>query len=86
MRGEIQLTSEQKRVRREERKASELRMALAHTEAQVALILRRCPRCAGKVHRNLALTGWVQCDGFGADGFRRDPNAQKCDWQGFTGE
>lgn len=65
---------------------STLRMRAANKEAREALSSNVCPSCGGGVHRNLALTGWVQCDGFGADGFRKNPNATPCSWQGFTGE
>ena len=58
----------------------------AQTATQIALAANECPICGGHVHRNSALTGWVQCDGFGAEGFRKDPNAKPCSWQGFTGE
>ena len=65
---------------------STLRMREQQRIAGEALRTNVCPSCGGGVHRNLALTGWVQCDGFGADGFRKNPNATPCSWQGFTGE
>lgn len=65
---------------------STLRMRALNVQAHSALRLNLCPECGQHVHRNLSLTGWVQCDGFGADGFRKDPNAKPCNWQDFTGE
>lgn len=38
---------------------------------------------SGGVRQNLALTGWVQCDGYGAEGFRK-AGSKPCAWQGFT--
>lgn len=43
-----------------------------------------CPQCGAGIHRNLALTGWWQCDQFGADGFRKDSSKPSCSWQTFT--
>lgn len=67
------------------KKASQARIAAAQAEAQAALAANKCPACGQGVHRNLALTGWVQCDGYGADGFRKN-GAVPCRgaWQGFV--
>lgn len=51
-----------------------------------ALASNSCPSCGAGVHRNLSLSGWVQCDRSGAPGFRRDTTGAACSWQGFTGE
>ena len=67
------------------RNAHDARMAMVYAEVKQALADNRCPRCAQAVRRNLALTGWVQCSGFGADGFRA-AGSTPCSWQGFTGE
>lgn len=80
------MTNEERRERAASRKASEAHMATANQEARKAITSNQCPSCGGHVHRNLSLTGWVQCDGFGAEGFRKDPNAPSCNWQGFTAE
>jgi hypothetical protein len=42
-----------------------------------------CPDCGQGLHRNLALAGWWQCDGFGAEGFRK-AGAKPCAFQTFT--
>lgn len=43
-----------------------------------------CPLCAGKLRRNLSLTGWWQCEQLGAATHRKDANKPSCSWQGFT--
>lgn len=43
-----------------------------------------CPQCGSKIRRNLALSGWYQCEQFGADGFRKDSSLPECSWQTFT--
>lgn len=65
------------------KKASDARIAAAHAEAQAALQANKCPCCGQAVRVNLALTGWVQCSGYGAEGFRA-PGSKPCSWQGFT--
>lgn len=65
------------------KKASQARMAAARDEAAKALAENRCPCCGQAVRRNFALTGWVQCSGFGAEGFRAS-GSRPCSWQGFT--
>lgn len=63
---------------------ADARMAAARAEAQAAVTANKCPCCGAGVHRNLALTGWVQCDRFGSEGFRVDTTGAQCLWQGFT--
>lgn len=82
----MRMTVAGRKVKKAAEQASRARMIVHNLETRAALSSNTCPRCAGGVHRNLALTGWVQCDGFGAEGFRKNPNAKPCDWQGFTGE
>ena len=69
--------------KQQQRREAEARMVETRAEAAAALAANECPRCAQSVRRNLALTGWVQCSGFGADGFRA-AGSTPCDWQGFT--
>ena len=42
-----------------------------------------CPTCGGKLKRNLSMTGWWQCEQFGAENFRKDPTRSSCNFQGF---
>jgi len=88
----IDLNAEETAANRRELKARERRAAAeskrrieaAHAEAAEALRTNTCPTCGRKVRRNLSLTGWVQCEQFGAPAFRKDSTAAPCDWQGFT--
>lgn len=43
-----------------------------------------CPDCGHKLKRNLSLTGWWQCEQFGALQFRTYADKPQCSWQGFT--
>ena len=70
-------------TRKEARKASQARMDAASRETKAAWDANTCPDCGQGLRRNLALTGWVQCDGFGAEGFRK-AGSTPCNWQGFT--
>lgn len=62
----------------------EARIQVAHEVARNALMKNCCPTCGKGTVRNLALTGWVQCEQYGAQGFRKDSSAPACSWQGFT--
>jgi len=43
-----------------------------------------CPDCGRKLKRNLALTGWIQCVQYGAEGFRAEPDKPACNFQMFV--
>lgn len=62
----------------------EARIRASQAEAQKAEETNCCPLCGRGVRRNLALTGWVQCEQHGDGHFRKDPAAPRCSWQGFT--
>lgn len=68
------LQKEVERVKREAR----------HAEAQAIVETGKCPTCGGPLRRNLSLTGWWQCQQFGAVGFRKDSTKPSCDFQTFT--
>lgn len=70
-------------AKRIERRAAEARMEAGKAEAREARRMNRCPRCGARVHQNLSIAGWVQCDRSGSAGFRRDPSGVACSWQGF---
>jgi hypothetical protein len=70
--------------KREARKASDARIAKAQADARAVVEANRCPYCGGGIRRNLAITGWVQCEQLGAEQFRKDPARPSCSWQGFT--
>ena len=80
----MKMTTAEKTERRLARNASKARIEAARNIAQSALALNRCPDCGRAVKRNLALTGWVQCSQYGAEGFRADSTQPACSWQGFT--
>lgn len=60
------------------------RIAKARAEVIQAVTSGRCPLCGAAVRRNWSLTGWWQCEQFGAEGFRKDSTKPSCNWQGFT--
>lgn len=66
------------------RKASMERIARAQAETRAVVATGKCPYCASGLSRNLSLTGWWQCEQYGAEGFRKDSSKPSCSWQGFT--
>lgn len=78
------MTLQEKRDRRAENKAQIERMNAAKAETRRIVAAGVCPTCAGKLRRNLALTGWYQCEQLGTEGFRKDASKPSCNWQGFT--
>ena len=78
------MTKPERAARRAERTAQVERIRAAHAQAVAEVATGRCPSCGAGIHRNMSLTGWWQCDRFGAPGFRRDPNGPSCNWQVFT--
>lgn len=66
------------------RKATEDRIAKAKAETRAVVASGVCPLCGGKPKRNMSLTGWWQCEQFGAENFRKDATKPSCAWQGFT--
>jgi len=72
--------AEKKRLAAESR----ARIEAAHAETHAALESNSCPTCGSGARRNIALSGWVQCEQFGADGRRARNDAPACSWQGFT--
>lgn len=62
------------------------REAIAAAQAQTREVVAsgKCPDCGSGLRRNLALTGWWQCEQYGAESHRSRPNDPPCSWQGFT--
>lgn len=50
------------------------------TEGLAQIQSGRCPNCGQPIRRNLAITDWFQCAGYGAEGFR-DAGSKPCSWQ-----
>jgi hypothetical protein len=44
----------------------------------------RCPQCGGGIKRNNTISGWWQCEQFGAETHRKDPSRPACSWQDFV--
>ncbi|KKN81354.1 hypothetical protein LCGC14_0319670 [marine sediment metagenome] len=78
------MTLTEKRARRTERAESKRRIEQAQKETRAIVTTGICPECGSGLQQNLALTGWWQCDQYGADGFRKDDSKPACGWQGFT--
>jgi len=70
--------------RSRERQESRKRIEAAHAETRRVVESGRCPKCGSGLRRNLSLSGWWQCEQYGAEGFRKDRTRPACDWQGFT--
>lgn len=75
------MTPAQKRaetIRKNKEQAA--RMALVYAENERIVAGGKCPHCGSGLKRNLALSGWWQCEQYGSDGFRarnQDPQCPK---------
>lgn len=78
----MRMTKEQRAEKKVRALEAAAHIAKAHKEASDALQNNQCPMCKQGVRVNTSLAGWVQCEGFGAEGFRKD-GSKKCSWQGF---
>jgi hypothetical protein len=66
-------------------RAEQARQRAARLEEARAIVMTgTCPQCGGGLRRNLALTGWWQCEQYGAVGFRKDDSKPSCSFQTFT--
>jgi len=63
---------------------SKARIAAAQAEARKVWDYGVCPCCGAGLRQNLAISGWIQCDQYGAEGFRKDSTKPACSYQGFT--
>jgi ribosomal protein L37AE/L43A len=70
------------RATREQRTAEIVRQMTQLREAYAIVSKGVCPQCGAKLHRNLSMSGWWQCDRFGEASFRRAPGPQ-CNFQIF---
>jgi hypothetical protein len=82
------MTTEERRARREAKKAEAAawakRKAEIHALAVAEVASGKCPQCGAGIHRNSSLAGWWQCDRSGSGHFRRDLTGNHCTWQTFT--
>jgi hypothetical protein len=77
-------TKEKRMTKKQQRAEHRARMDAIHAETQAVVDTGVCPDCGSGLRRNLSITGWWQCEQYGAVGFRKDDNRPACDWQGFT--
>jgi hypothetical protein len=68
---------------RKARKESDIRIAAAQAETLRVWNTGVCPRCGAGLRINRSMAGWVQCDQYGAVGFRADDSKPSCSYQGF---
>ncbi len=76
----------QRQINAQQRAASKARMEAAYAEARLIVATGKCPRCGSALKRNLSITGWWQCEQFGAPTFRKRPNDPQCGWDCMTGQ
>jgi len=65
-------------------KCHDTRQDARYAEARAIVAKGVCPSCSSGIKRNLALTGWYQCEQYGAPGFRKDSTKPACSFQTFT--
>ena len=58
--------------------------AARYSEARRIVATGQCPLCGHALRRNLSLTGWWQCEQYGADTHRAIPDLPACSFQTFT--
>lgn len=72
------------RMTKAQKQAAKERIEKAQAETRAIVASGKCPCCGSGIRRNLAITGWYQCEQYGAEGFRKDSSKAPCSWQGFT--
>lgn len=78
------MTKQERAERKAERAASVERIRAAQAETQRIVDSRVCPKCGCDLRLNTSITGWWQCEQYGAPGFRARATVPPCNWQGFT--
>ncbi len=71
-------------MKKAEREAYKRKISSQFEKVKAVVATGICPVCGAGLNRNLALSGWWQCEQLGAVGFRKDATKPSCDWQGFT--
>lgn len=66
------------------RSCHEADMAALHGKAQRIVATGKCPDCGAGLRRNVALSGWWQCEQYGAESYRARPQGPQCSFQTFT--
>jgi len=70
--------------KRQARLDARRRIEAAQQEARRIVAAGKCPTCGAGLRRNSALSGWWQCEQYGAEGFRKDGSKPSCNFQCFT--
>jgi ribosomal protein L37AE/L43A len=78
------MTKEEKAQRKTQREAQKARIEKAQAEARTIVVTGVCPQCGKPLRRNLSLSGWWQCEQFGAVGWRKSSELPPCSFQCFT--
>jgi ribosomal protein L37AE/L43A len=80
------MTTAERAARKAQRVAQTARIAEAQANTRETVRSGKCPLCGQGIHRNLALTGWWQCNAAGESYMRpaKYRDLPKCTWQGFT--
>lgn len=72
------------RMTKAEKAAEKAKREARYAAAREVVRGGKCPQCGCGLRRNLALTGWWQCEQYGAAGFRKDDAKPSCSFQTFT--
>jgi hypothetical protein len=78
------LTPAERKAQRETAAREQARRDAIRAGAVAVVSSGKCPKCGGGLRRNLALTGWYQCEQYGTEGFRKDDTRPACSFQCFT--
>ena len=55
-----------------------------YAAARATVATGQCPTCGSRLRRNSSMTGWFQCEQYGAVTRRARPNDPPCNWQTCT--
>jgi uncharacterized protein (DUF983 family) len=68
---------------RQRNKESKARIEAAQAETRRVWSSGCCPSCGAGLVLNRSISGWVQCEQYGTEGFRKDSTKPSCSYQGF---
>lgn len=72
------------RLTKAAKQAEKTRREKHYAEQRAIIATGVCPQCGAGFRRNLAITGWWQCEQYGAEGFRKDSSKPSCSFQTFV--
>ena len=73
-----------RREKQQARLEARRRIEAAQQKARTIVATGMCPTCGAGLRRKLALSGWWQCEQYGAEEFRKDASKPSCLFQCFT--